>query len=381
MKKNVLTALMAVLSILAIFFVSCSDNQFEHEEFVDRQMKSASAEQKNIVVGTVLFDSVAVTSPTEAMAYIMEAEVTENGDTLRESMHVIESQLLRRGTDTIYLGTQVTKMYGVMSRVGEPEISTPTAIDTYPGGGHFIIDMMQFTVNSTITNGDIVFNPFYRNHFETCKWVTEDTVIVFNIHWDVIDEVPHVDANGNVSDELSLIFCNDMRQTANEFGTMTLAKKSHLQKVDFATTFRGREWFAGCAIHLDCGTIAIALNSDGSIAFKEDGITPDRCQYWAGDTLSAYNTAFFYNNEWHPAIASDQNDCLDWSNGNGVIDTMSRAATKTFTNWGNGKKIGGRATVFLDDFGFVDNPETNTVSFTYKGQISGTLNYGKIAGL
>jgi len=330
-------------------------------------------------IGTAKIDSFAVTSDTEAMAYILEVPVTVSGDTLRHNGRVIETQPLYRDVLTINLGSRETKEYGEWR--AEFIAPTPKTIETKAGYGHFTVTTNEIIVNSTTSNGEVKFNPVYTLEYESCVWSDGDTTFVFPCTWEVTGEVTKVDADGKVNDELSLCFCSEFNQKANEFGTLTTpttpaSEEESFVSAKFTVTTFGSQWLVGCAVSMTDGTLALALDQDGTPVAS-------RVNFWAGDKNESYNGAYYLEvkgqGAWYPAIAKDRNDGMSWTVGNKEINIISYAEADQYVNWGNNNKnIYGQHSVKLTGYTVKDDAQSQTLTFFYNGVETGTLCYADL---
>lgn len=372
MKKSYLIAISALATMVVS---SCSsDNELMENRSIDVMEKE---KQENRQIGTALIDSFAVTSDTEAMAYVLEAPVTAKGDTLRHMGRVIETQPLYRDVITINLGSKETKEYGEWR--AEFVAPTPKAVETKAGYGHFTVTTNESIVNSTTSNGDVEFNPVYTLRYESCVWSDGDTTFVFPCTWEVTGEVTKVDADGKVNDELSLCFC-EFNQKANEFGTLVLSStptdENTAVSADFSVTIFGSKWLVGCSVHMSDGTLACALEPDGKPIAT-------RANFWAGDVNASYNGAYYVEvkgeGAWYPAIARDRNDGMSWTVGQKEINIISYAEADQYSHWGNdNKNIYGQHSVKLTGYSVTDDAQSQTLTFFYNGKEAGTLCYANL---
>jgi len=302
------------------------------------------------------------------------AFVTINKLNTRET---VDQCYIRRNIQTIDLGSKETSEYGEWD-VDSSQIGEPVRVKTR-AEGLFTITTWKVTVNSIVSNGEVEFNTSYDLEYEDWSWSNGDTTILGNVHWDVVNEVVNVNNGGKVTDNLNLNF-HEFKQTVSETGTLLLntpSVESRFKSVKFSVTLdpdHANTWLVGCAVTMTDGTWALALEPDGTPVAS-------RSKFWAGDVNASYNGAYYIKNKgmWYPAIASDQNDGMEWCVGGRKINIISYADADQYPNWGNGNKnIYGQNSVKLTGYSVKDNPESQTLTFFYNGIERGTLSYAEL---
>jgi len=327
------------------------------------------------------------TPHTAAQVASVGARVNSNMEVLSDELsyvtinnlntnEVVDQFYVRRHHETIDLGSRETSEYGswtvVSSEIGEPQ---RTGVRSE---GLFTLTTWKVTVTSIVSNGEVEFETLYGLVWEDWSWSNGDTTIVGNVHWDVVNEVVNVNNGGKVTDNLNLNF-HEFKQTVSETGTLLLNSpaESRFKSVKFSVTLdpdHANTWLVGCAVTMTDGTWALALEPDGTPVAS-------RSKFWAGDVNASYNGAYYIKNKgmWYPAIASDQNDGMEWCVGGRKINIISYADADQYPNWGNGNKdIYGQNSVKLTGYSVKDNQESQTLTFFYNGIERGTLSYADL---
>jgi hypothetical protein len=358
---------LAAIIIAATTIVSCSSDR---ELMEDRQVEIAT--KKAETMGMLLGSRFDVLDETTAIATVYD----------RNTNTVVGHQIVKRSISTIDLGSKETGEYGDWSVDGETHVSEPVAIGNFPGEDPlFLVTRKRINVNSTISNGEVEFAPEYTLEYEDVQWSNGDTTIVFNIHWDVEDEI--VTRNEDmVTDRLETSFC-EYKQSASENGTLTLTSTGTTTptddtavKADFTVTVFGSKWLVGCSVHMSDGTLALALDQDGTPVAS-------RANFWAGDKNDSYNGAYYVEvkgeGAWYPAIARDRNDGMSWTVGQKEINIISYAEADQYSHWGNdNKKLYGQHSVKLTGYSVTDDAQSQTLTFFYNGKEAGTLCYANL---
>jgi hypothetical protein len=345
---------------------SCSS---DHEEWYNQETEIAvkRAETK----GMVLDSRFEVLDETSAVATIYD----------RNTHEVIGHEILHRYSNGEDLGRRETSEYGSWEIVGETNISDPVVIGTHPGEDPlFVVTRKSFTVTSTITNGEVEFNPHSEHVYDDCTWSNGDTTIVFNIHWDVKGEMVTIDGSV-VTDRLETSFCEYKQEDVVEVGTLVLASTPNPARrfaLDALSTVtldpdHTNGWLVGYSIATvdSTATLAVALEQNGEVvAFNlVDG------------TDAANNGAFFIEKKgnWFPAIAADRNDGMSWSVGKTEITMISYSKADHYPNWGNNNKTWkGQNSVELREYSYKENPEDETITFFFNGSEAGVLSYADL---
>lgn len=356
-----------VLAYLAVFsmtiFSSCT-KFMEEEDGYEKKTPHTAAQVAS--VGSPITSNMEVLS--EELSYVTINNLNTN--------EVVDQFYVRRHHETIDLGSRETSEYGEWEIISS-QIGDPVRVNTR-AEGLFTITTYRVTVTSIVSNGEVEFNTSYDLEYEDWSWTNGDTTIVGNVHWDVENEI--VVRNGSkVQDQLNLNF-HEFKQTVSETGTLLLnnqAMESRFKSVKFSVTLdpdHANTWLVGCAVTMTDGTWALALEPDGTPVAS-------RSKFWAGDVNASYNGAYYIKNKgmWYPAIASDQNDGMEWCVGGRKINIISYADADQYPNWGNGNKdIYGQNSVKLTGYSVKDNPESQTLTFFYNGIERGTLSYAEL---